>query len=252
MNRSFLTLLFFLTLFLQSCLYTSQHLQRARILAPGENRWTLGTAPIYFYEAPRDSNQQIISPLTDSSYVREWTWAFSLGYRLGLVDSFSVFPGVDLGVHFEVPTSPMSIEFDLRSGLPSWQTKYFTHTFSLGAQAGLWADFSWFAQYNAALHYKSFSWYVLGRFNRLATLPPDTQGEDMNIRFVSKPGYNVQAISGIYLGTGEVYNWLPNGLHLQMGRTYGARQSLFPENYQVGQMVFDNPLFWSVGLQWGL
>jgi hypothetical protein len=166
---------------LTGCLYTAHHFNTGRLLEPGSSSLTLGGGrsgtvaygcPDQTTYASKDSTgathctslvwqpektdngiysyKEIVSDqeVSSSSFLNG-----SLGYRLGVRGRTGPFTGVEIGLHLEAPTNPVTGEFDLKLGLPVPAGRPYHHSLSAGWGIGAWADNSWFLEYAASRSY---------------------------------------------------------------------------------------------------
>jgi hypothetical protein len=107
----------------------------------------------------------------------------SLGYRLGIHGPMGPFPGLELGVHLEAPTNPVTGEFDLKLGLPVPEGLPWRHALSAGWGIGAWADNSWFLEYAVSRAFGPYGVYFNYRGTRLATQYADMADPEKASRF---------------------------------------------------------------------
>jgi len=212
------------TLFvLSSCLYTTHHFNTGQLLEPGNTTVTLGaglshsadiTCPDGYYgDVIRDSTRALkciqsgsnivlngvptqrsptyIDPLSASnSFVNG-----SLSYRLGISGKAGFLTGLEMGMHIEGPTNPISGEFDLQMGLRAPKFLDY-HSFSLGWSIGAWADNSYFIEYAASKLIYANPLFFNVRETYLATQRGDQDSSTTLKKFRSKRRWISQASIG--------------------------------------------------------
>ena len=150
---------------LSSCLFTSQHFNTGKILLPGEkvNSYGLTRGPLYFCDGDLEKDSKGHSHCVE--YESDWgvehisessVPSFSIGWRLGVRESWGPLTGVDFGYHIEFPGT---LDFDVRWGLPNFKIPNFYHNVSTGWGIGAWADNNWFVEYAAG--YELLGRYIL-------------------------------------------------------------------------------------------
>lgn len=199
-------------LYLSGCLYTTQHFNTGRLLEPGETAVTMGWGKAHFYQdncpdgfyldfpdgKPVDcrwsgysSRPNVVHDPADSvrSVVREsqTTPKVSLGYRLGVRKQWGPLTGIEIGWSLEAPTNPISLEFDLKAGLPAPAGWKVSHSLSAGWGVGAWVDNTWFAEYAVARAFGKCALFGSYRFSLLATQPTDLDSSFNAARFVPFP-----------------------------------------------------------------
>jgi hypothetical protein len=200
---------------LAGCLYTGQHFNDGRLLAPGNTSFTLGAGMSrqFSYGCPEvldygygynfkdstglhcvhndglidprgnpGSSQDTVEPVLSS----EMRPKASLGYRLGVAGRLGPFPGADIGLRLEAPTNPVSAEFDLRLGLPAPRAGAWRHSLSGGWIIGAWADNSWFAEYAWSHDWGGNAVFANYRATNLATQFADLADAEGSRRFASR------------------------------------------------------------------
>jgi hypothetical protein len=261
------------------CLGTSHRFFRARPQPAGQSSWSLGVGSWYhfkdrcpdqegFYRGPLsvqgsssgDSGVfdgswcEYLESIDDTVYVdslplevlKKKTLSYSLSYRLGVLDSFFVFTGLEFSLLFQYPSNPVAAEYELNIGLPA--LPHYFHSLGGGVQGGSWSDFSWFFTYSAARDWRRYTLYSSFRMMRTATQNMSGGLEQMTAFEMSDaPGWSFQLFSGISAELPEM-SFLPKRLHVQAVRTWGRPSSLYDSlHYQV-----DIPSFWNLnaGLEW--
>jgi len=86
------------------------------------------------------------------------------------------FPGVEMGLHLESPTNPVSGEFDLQLGLPVPAGRPYHHSLSAGWGIGIWADNSYFLEYAASRSWGGNEFFGNYRATYLASQLADLNG----------------------------------------------------------------------------
>lgn len=214
---------------LAGCLYTTHHFNSGRLLEPGETAVTLGMGKAHFYEAdcpdgygkyirvrgaapecmpnnalfgPIESDAAGGSAVADSSRPmvlrKSATYKASLGYRLGARKQWGPLTGIEMGWSLEAPTNPISLEFDLKAGLPAPARWKASHSLSAGWGIGAWVDNSWFVEYAASRAFGGGAAFFNYRYTRLATQPEDLDSSFDAGRFVSLTGSSHQWSLGWY------------------------------------------------------
>lgn len=218
---------------LSGCLYTSQHFNSGRILEPGETSVTLGYGKAHFLEAQCPDQYDVATrTASDPPVCRSWyagggldgtpgypraedsilpvawesinTPKFSLGYRLGVRKQWGPLTGIELGWTLEAPTNPISLEFDLKVGLPSPKAWKVDHSLSGGWGIGMWADNSWFLEYAASKTLGNQTFYLGYRYTALATQPQDLEDSFEEWKFAHRPRDIQQASLGWFFRLPEI------------------------------------------------
>jgi hypothetical protein len=220
---------FLLALPLAGCLYTTHHFNSGRLLEPGETAVTFGMGKAYFYEEacpdgyrdyvpahgaePRCRSEKSLyggivedtaggAAAADSirpmGLRKSTSFKGSLGYRLGVRKRWGPLTGIEMGWSVEAPTNPMTLEFDVKAGLPlpaRWQA---AHSLSAGWGIGAWVDNSWFVEYAASRAFGDDAVFLNYRYTRVATQPEDLDSSFDAGRFVPLPGSAHQWAVGWY------------------------------------------------------
>jgi hypothetical protein len=262
------------TFLLAGCLYTGQHFNDARLLAPGNTSFTLGAgmsrqaaygcpeAPEYGYDY-KDStglhcvqfvqhfdslgristDYDTVPPRLDGSMRPK----ASLGYRLGVGGRMGPFPGADIGLRLEAPTNPVSGEFDLRLGLPAPRAGAWRHSLSAGWIIGVWADNSWFLEYAYSHDWGRNAVFANYRATLLATQFADLQEAEGSRRFASRRRLIHQASLG-WMWNLPAVPALPDFLAPEATLTYPLAPGGFaaiPDQY-----LDDRAFEFSLGVGW--
>jgi hypothetical protein len=211
---------------LAGCLYTTQHFNTGRLLEPGETAVTLGLGKAHFYredcpegffasyeggetgEACRrlsyspegfpGTAQAAADTLRPLARIREDLPKLSLGYRLGVRKRWGPVTGIEIGWSIEGPTNPVSLEFDVKAGLPLPSRWKASHSLSAGWGVGAWVDNTWFAEYAAARSFGACALFANYRFSALATQPEKFDSSAQVGRFLRFPHYAHQMALGWY------------------------------------------------------
>lgn len=208
----------------QGCLYTAQHLNTGRVLAPGETAVGLGlgagrfqefTCPDGTYEDEDDrgfsrcysgfgSEETTAKDVPPKIRTRPIPMA-SLAYRVGVRRQWGPLTGFEIGWHIEAPNSPVSVEFDAKAGLPTGKLpEDFAHSLSLGWGIGLWADNTWFAEYALSREYGPAVPFANFRLSYLATPLEAHYDFDETRQFRHEREWLFQTTWGGSLSIGEV------------------------------------------------
>ncbi len=212
---------------LSGCLYTTHHFNTGRLLDPGQTSVTIGYGRTPLYSVDCASRRDEV--MTDSTGTRcrdpyagngngpdttsrdpllttEIMPKVSFGYRLGVRGPWGPFTGVEMGWQFEVPTNPMSVEFDMKVGLPvPAKHPAFRHSLSAGWIIGMWADNSWFSEYAASRAFGEHALYGNYRVTYLATQPDEVGKFAAKGHFGSSNRFAQQASLGFYLKLPEIF-----------------------------------------------
>jgi hypothetical protein len=216
---------------LTACLYTTQHFNTGRLLEPGETAITLGMGKAHSYRedcpegyyasyegldgetgkeltacrresyyaggfpGPTQASSDSIRPLVR---IRDDLPKASLGYRLGVRKQWGPLTGIEIGWTIEGPTNPVSLEFDLKAGLPVPARWKVSHSLSAGWGVGAWVDNTWFAEYAAARSFGKSALFASYRYSALATQPENFDSSSRAGRFVRFPHYAQQVALGWY------------------------------------------------------
>lgn len=205
-------ILILISLFFSGCFTNRHHLNRGKILAPGrsENTWALSTHKFYncpetyakgdktFCKDSEDNSGYFLEP-EEGFYL-----ALSRGFRLGIIDTFWVFKGIDFGYQVEIPHTT---EFDVRLGLP-WASESWHHALSLGWAWGLMLDNSYFGEYAIGWQKNSLELFSNMRVTRRATLARDLEnsGDDEQSSFdFSQNDWFVEFGGGVSIAAPEIF-----------------------------------------------
>ena len=179
-----------LAMFMNGCLYSTQHFNTGLLMPTGKSQATLGAGRQPFWKCSRTDADSIASTVAcneDGSGKETITtsqiFKGSYDYRLGIRDPWGPFPGVEVEWHFEVPTNPATMEFAMNLGLPSAQNYH--HKIGAGWGVGAWADNSFFAEYAASRSVGEHLGFTNLRATWLATQIVDVLGEDFAKPFPS-------------------------------------------------------------------
>ncbi len=130
---------------------------------------------------PFDDTSRPDTFTTDPSLNKTILPKFSLGYRIGVRDSWGPFTGVDIGFQFEAPSFYATALFDMRLGLPRLPIKNVHHALGAGFLIGAWADNGYFGDYAISKSFGKNELYSSFRILYHNTLI--TQMEDMAENF---------------------------------------------------------------------
>lgn len=252
---------------LSGCLYTTHHFNSGRILEPGETAVALGLGltSIYGVECSDDkayyytdstgahcrqdiynsNGQSNDSVLSNPVLMVMKSPKVSLGYRLGVRGAWGPFTGVELGWQLEAPTNPMSVEFDVKFGLPYFGLPAFRHSLSAGWIVGMWADNSWFLEYAGSHSFRVNAIYGNYRMTRLATQPLDLEASLEKWHFQSRTQIVHQAVLGFYWKMPAIV-LLPDYLAPQAIATFPVVASFEP----VPKSLL-NPYQWEINVAFG-
>lgn len=216
---------------LAGCLYTTQHFNTGRLLEPGETAVTLGLGKAHYYreDCPdgyygsyqaRDGEAGIERTVCRKEHffgagdpgqsqggpdsvrplerMRDDLPKASIGYRLGVRKRWGPFTGIELGWTLEGPTNPVSLEFDLKAGLPMPSRWKASHSLSAGWGVGAWVDNTWFAEYAAARSFGKSALFASYRYSALATQPENIDSSARTGHFMRFPHYAQQVSLGWY------------------------------------------------------
>jgi hypothetical protein len=205
---------------LAGCLYTTQHFNTGRLLEPGETAVTFGLGKAHYYRedcpdgyyGSYDGSGEVAGTGTDKTVcrkayvydgmapaqpgadsvrplerIREDIPKASLGYRLGVRKRWGPLTGIELGWNLEGPTNPISLEFDLKAGLPMPSRWKASHSLSAGWGVGAWVDNTWFAEYAAAREFGKSALFASYRYSALATQPENLDSSSRAGHFVRFP-----------------------------------------------------------------
>jgi hypothetical protein len=213
---------------LTGCLYTTHHFNTGRILEPGETSVALGYGKAHFLEEGCPDNYYQYQDSQDSAgrpdicrlyendfytgapqapsradtvvpiQIKEITTPkFSLGYRLGVRKQWGPLTGIELGWTMEAPTNPVTVEFDLKAGLPlpgAWKAA--AHSVTGGWGIGMWSDNTWFLEYAASWVGGKHTLYGNYRWSNLATQPQDLESSFDDWKFIHRRRLINQASAG--------------------------------------------------------
>ncbi len=229
------------------CLYSTHHFNSGRLLDPGMSDVTVGGG---YSQAPGfgcSSNPNVIE-FQDSTGARHCEddsreasdgngssnphflvtdpkkfalpfYSGSLGYRLGIHGKLGPFSGLEMGLHLESPTNPVSGEFDLKLGLPVPKGLAFHHSLSAGWSIGMWADNSSFLEYAASRPFGLSDLFVNYRATYLASQSADLLGSEDARRFLSKRRLIHQSSLGFKWALPEILI-VPDYIIPEVGLTY--------------------------------
>lgn len=215
---------------LSGCLYTTHHFNTGRLLEPGQTAVTFGYghAPLFSADCA-NRNDEVVTDSTgtrcrdvnrgfgdntiqqdttsrDPLLTRQTVPKGSFGYRLGVRGPWGPFTGVEMGWQFEVPTNPMSIEFDMKLGLPvPAGHPALHHSLSAGWIIGMWADNSWFSEYAASRAFGEHALYGNYRVTYLATQPLEVSRFAAKGHFGNSNRFAHQASLGFYWKIPEIF-----------------------------------------------
>jgi len=228
------TLLAIPVLCLQGCLSSWIRLEDGTVLAPGRSEFGVALASAPRVQAKCVDSDHRVDSLGRETCVRyrygetEWgglaysidtlpertirtrdpDWA--LAWRLGVLGPFGPFTGLELGIHAEFPTNPVSQEFRLALGLPGSDSLR-AHSLLAGWGTGMWADDNWFLQYAASRRFGRCRVFGSLRATLQATQLEDALDGD---RFHHKRSWDVQSGVGARFDLGSakvVPDWLVVG-----------------------------------------
>ncbi len=167
---------------------------------------------IYGYGQSYNSNQDFSSSAPKTpSLVWEQEQHFAMGWRLGVLDKFGPFTGLEVGIQTEAATNPVSQEYKVAIGLPGSDSSV-AHSLIGGWGTGMWADNEWFLQYAASKRFGSWRW-----FGSLRTTLQATQLQDLFSRdnFLHHRTWDTQAALGVKVQLGEIPiipDWMAFGI----------------------------------------
>ncbi len=238
MNKLILSACFLLS----GCLYTTHHFNSGRILEPGQTAVTMGygNTPTYTTGCSLP-NSHMYEDSAGVSHCQQWMSEaegvpldsvdrdpivrkgsvpkVSFGYRLGVRGPWGPFTGLEMGWQLEVPTNPMSAEFDLKFGLPFPGHPAFRHSLSAGWIVGMWADNSWFSEYAVSRAFGGSALYGNYRLTYLATQSQDLETSLEKWHFQSHQQFIHQAAVGFYWKLPDIV-LLPDFLSPQVIATF--------------------------------
>lgn len=225
------------------CLYTTHHFNTGQLLEPGNTSVTLGAGlshnvslgcPEGGWEEPyKDTKGSFICSYAsttvdtlgnavysnkDAISINESIVNGSFSYRLGVSGKAGPFTGLELGMHIEAPTNPISGEFDLQMGLPAPKILSY-HSLSLGWSIGAWADNSYFMEYAASRMLYASPVFLNIRETYLATQPGEQDSATTLRKFHSKRRWITQVNAGWKWNLPEI-RIVPDFIVPELGLTF--------------------------------
>ncbi|HKP97908.1 MAG TPA: hypothetical protein VJ385_19385 [Fibrobacteria bacterium] len=261
---------------LTGCLYSTHHFNTGRLLEPGRSSFTLGagSSKTVSYGCPEDrtaysyrdstrtvrcvsvepgtmdtsKGQSVFTPkFLDQEISSSSSINGSLGYRLGVHGRLGPLTGMEIGLHLESPTNPVTGEFDLKLGLPAPVDRPYHHSLSAGWGIGAWADNSWFLEYAASRAYGASDLFFNYRATYLASQFADLREAEDTRHFDSRRRLIHQAALGFkcILPEGAV---LPDFIAPEAVLTY----PLAPAGYKaIPDFALDDRVWgFNLGLGW--